>query len=167
MLCGAETHPPEVVRRSTSIPTARLHFVLQCGTNSPPKAYTVIHIGLPMSKSLGEFEQAILFALLELEEDDAYGVRIREAIEARTGRTISSGAVYTALDRMEDRGLVESKVGEPTATRGGRRKRMYRLNPSGSEALLRSVRHFQQISSGLLPLLEAHTGFTGSDGSGG
>lgn len=115
-----------------------------------------------MSKSLGEFEQAILFALLELEEEDSYGVRIREAIEIRTGRAISSGAVYTALDRMEDRGLVESRVGEPTATRGGRRKRMYHLNPAGSEALLRSVRHFQQISGGLLPILEARSGATGS-----
>ncbi len=111
-----------------------------------------------MSKSLGEFEQAILFALLELAEDDAYGVRIREVIEDRTGRTISSGAVYTALDRMEDRGLVESTLGEPTAIRGGRRKRMYRLRPEGAETLLRSVRHFQQISAGLLPRLEARLG---------
>jgi DNA-binding PadR family transcriptional regulator len=108
-----------------------------------------------MSKSLGEFEQAILFSLLELEEDHAYGVRIRETIEDRTGRAISSGAVYTALDRMEDRGLVESSMGEPTANRGGRRKRMYRLKPEGAETLLRSVRRFQQMSAGLLPRLEA------------
>jgi PadR family transcriptional regulator PadR len=114
-----------------------------------------------MTKSLGEFEQAILFALLELEEDAGYGVRIRETIEKRTGRTVSSGAVYTALDRMEDRGLVESWVGEPTSTRGGRRKRMYRLEPAGAEALLRSVRQFQQMSEGLLPSLEARLDLVG------
>ena len=117
-----------------------------------------------MTKSLGEFEQAILFALLDLEADAAYGVRIRETIEARTGRTISSGAVYTALDRMEDRGLVESELGEPTATRGGRRKRMYRLKPEGAEALLRAVRHFQDMSAGLVPKLEAQLGAAGGGG---
>ena len=117
-----------------------------------------------MSKSLGEFEQAILFSLLDLEEGSAYGVRIRETIEERTGRTISSGAIYTALDRMEDRGFVKSRVGEPTAARGGRRKRMYRLEPAGAEALLRAVRHFQQMSHGLVPRLEAHLGTVGSSG---
>ena len=108
-----------------------------------------------MSKSLGEFEQAILFSLLQLDEDEAYGVRVREAIEERTGRVISSGAVYTALDRMADRGLVTSFLGEPTSERGGRRKRLYSLEPAGLEALKRSVTHFQDMSRGLLPSLEA------------
>ncbi len=114
-----------------------------------------------MSKSLGEFEQAILFVLLELEEGDGYGVRIRETIEERSGRSVSSGAVYTALDRLEDRGFVKSRFGAPTATRGGRRKRLYRLEPEGAEALARSVRRFQQMSEGLLPSLEARLGTPG------
>lgn len=108
-----------------------------------------------MSKNLGEFEQAILFALLELDEDTGYGVRIRETIEERSGRSVSSGAVYTALDRLEDRGFLNSRLGAPTSTRGGRRKRLYRLEPEGAEALARSVHRFQKMSEGLLPALEA------------
>lgn len=111
-----------------------------------------------MSKSLGEFEQAILFALLELDEEAGYGVRIRETIEERSGRSVSSGAVYTALDRLEDRGFLRSRLGAPTSTRGGRRKRLYRLEAEGAEALARSVRRFQQMSEGLLPALEARLG---------
>ena len=63
-----------------------------------------------MRTYLGEFEQLLLFALMQL-DDDAYGARIRESIEARTGRTVSPGAVYTALDRLESRGLVSSVLG--------------------------------------------------------
>ena len=63
-----------------------------------------------MPGSLGEFEQAILFVLLELGEDEAYGVRIREAIEERAGRTLSSGAVYTALDRIEFTGDLRGRA---------------------------------------------------------
>ncbi len=107
-----------------------------------------------MPKTLGEFEQSILFALLDLENEEAYGVSIRRAIEARTGRTVSSGAVYTALDRLRDQGLVRSWVGEPTSERGGRRKRLYRLEPAGVEALGEAVRIFRSISSGLLTRLD-------------
>ena len=103
-----------------------------------------------MPKALGEFEQLILFALLELEDDEAYGVSIREAIEHRTGRRLSSGAVYTALDRLSERGLVSSWLGEPTHERGGRRKRLYRLEPQGADALNRSVRVFEDMSRGLM-----------------
>lgn len=108
-----------------------------------------------MAKALGELEQSILFALLDLEGDEAYGVSVREAIQRRTGRSVSSGAVYTGLDRLRDQGLVDSWVGEPTAERGGRRKRYYRLEPAGLEALDRSVRVFRALSDGLLGRLEA------------
>lgn len=108
-----------------------------------------------MAKALGELEQSILFALLDLEGDEAYGVTVREAIQRRTGRSVSSGAVYTGLDRLRDQGLVDSWVGEPTAERGGRRKRYYRLEPAGLEALDRSVRVFRALSDGLLGRLEA------------
>ena len=103
-----------------------------------------------MPKTLGELEQSILFALLELEEAEAYGVTIRDAIQERTGRSVSSGAVYTGLDRLRDQGLVGSWIGEPSAERGGRRKRLYRIEPAGLEALDRSVRMFRAISDGLI-----------------
>ncbi len=108
-----------------------------------------------MTKNLGEFEQLILFALLDLAGSDSYGVLIREAIERRTGRAVSSGAVYTGLERLQEQGLVSSHIGEPTAERGGRRKRLYRLQPKGAEALDRSVRIFTAMSRGLLPRLRA------------
>ena len=66
-----------------------------------------------MRTYLGEFEQLLLFAVVHL-GDDAYGTKIRSAIEAKAGRTVSPGAIYTALDRLETRGLVSSTLGEPT-----------------------------------------------------
>jgi DNA-binding PadR family transcriptional regulator len=108
-----------------------------------------------MSKALGEFEQLLLFALLQLPEDDAYGVPIRELVERRTGRTLSAGAVYTALDRLQDKGLVSSWESDPTPERGGRRKRLYRLEPAGARALAQAVETFQKMSRGLIPQLES------------
>lgn len=107
-----------------------------------------------MGRALGEFEQLILFALVDL-EDDAYGAAIGRAIEERTGRTVSAGAIYTALDRLAARGLVTASVGEPTPERGGRRRKYYRLEPPGAEALRRSVAVLTSMSEGLLPRLDA------------
>lgn len=104
-------------------------------------------------KTLGEFEQLVLFALLHLRDEQAYGVSVRRTIEERTGRSVTSGAVYTALDRLERHGLVTSTVGEPTAERGGRRKRLFALEPAGREALSHAVHTFETMSAGLLPLL--------------
>jgi PadR family transcriptional regulator, regulatory protein PadR len=106
-----------------------------------------------MRTYLGEFEQLLLFALLQL-EDDAYGARIRDAIEARTGRTISPGAVYTALDRLEARGLVSSVLGQPTPQRGGKRKRYYQLEPEGAALLRRSQDALARMARGLKPKLQ-------------
>jgi PadR family transcriptional regulator PadR len=98
--------------------------------------------------SVGDFEQLILFALVRLGAD-AYGVTIRLDIEARTGRTISAGALYTALDRLERRGFVASRLGEPTAERGGKRKRLYTLQPAGGRVVARVHDSLQQMTTGL------------------
>ena len=105
-----------------------------------------------MRSYLGEFEQLLLFALVQL-EGDAYGIRIREAIERRTGRSLSPGAVYTALDRLEKRGLVSSTLGEPSPKRGGKRKRYYRLEPEGTALLRRSHDALIRMARGLAPKL--------------
>jgi PadR family transcriptional regulator, regulatory protein PadR len=89
-----------------------------------------------MGVFLGEFEQLLLLAVMRL-HDEAYGRRIALEIEARTGRTVSPGAVYTALDRLERRGLVSSRLGDPTPERGGKRKRFYKLEKTGA-AMLRN-----------------------------
>ena len=114
-----------------------------------------------MGRALGEFEQLILFALVELDED-GYGAAVGRAIEARTGREVSAGAVYTALDRLESRGLVRSRVGDPTPERGGRRRKYYRLEPEGARELHRSVDVLRSMSEGLLPRLAAMAGGEGA-----
>jgi DNA-binding PadR family transcriptional regulator len=104
-----------------------------------------------MSDWLGEFEQLVLFAVLQI--DDAYGTAIRKAIEDRTGRSVSAGALYTTLDRLERRGLVVSSWGEPTPERGGKRKRLFRVKPAGRDALARSWRAMRAMARGAAPKL--------------
>ena len=88
-------------------------------------------------RHFGEFEQVLLYAVLHLQDDEAgaSGPTIRKIIESRTGRVVSPGAIYTALDRLEQRGVVRSELGEPTPERGGKRKRMYQMRAAGSAAL--------------------------------
>ena len=83
---------------------------------------------------MGEFEQLVLLALLRL-DNDAYGIEVREEIEKRTGREISYGAVYTTLDRLEQKGYVAHRLGDATSERGGRAKKYFRALPEGREAL--------------------------------
>jgi DNA-binding PadR family transcriptional regulator len=101
-----------------------------------------------MADHIGEFEQLILFALVRLRAD-AYGVTIRSEIESRTGRAISPGALYTALGRLERRGLVASRLGEPTPERGGKRKRLYTLQPAGERALARVYESLRMMANGV------------------
>ena len=83
---------------------------------------------------LGRFEEMVLLALVRLREN-AYGVPIRREIAERTGRDVSFGAVYTTLERLERKGYVSSRVGEPTPERGGRAKRYFRIEAPGRRAL--------------------------------
>ena len=101
---------------------------------------------------LGAFEQLLLLALVRL-GDDTYGVPIREEIEGRTGRLVSPGAIYTALDRLETRGLVRSHLGDASAERGGKRKRLYRLTARGAGAIAQAHSTMAQMAQGLKPKL--------------
>jgi PadR family transcriptional regulator PadR len=83
---------------------------------------------------LGEFEQIVLLAVFRL-KDQAYGVPIRREIEKRAGRAVTVGALYSTLDRLEAKGFVSSWFGDPTAQRGGRSRRYFRVEPAGVEAL--------------------------------
>src|SRR5690349_6413295 len=93
-----------------------------------------------MRTRLGEFEQTLLLALSGLGAD-ASGVDIREYIESRTGRTIAPGAIYTAFQRLERRGLVASSFGEPSARRGGKRPKLYRRRAEGA----RTIREMESV----------------------
>ncbi len=94
----------------------------------------------------------VLLALVRL-GGDAYGVTVRAEIEARTGRAVTSGAVYTALERLESRGYARSWTGEPTAARGGRRKRHYAIEPEGVLALEHSRAALSSMAQGLSGVL--------------
>jgi PadR family transcriptional regulator, regulatory protein PadR len=106
-----------------------------------------------MGEGLGEFEQLVMLALLRL-GDAAYGVAVHEQIERRTGRDVALGAVYKTLARLEAKGLVGAYTGEPTAERGGRRKRHYAILPAGRVALSRSITLIRRMSAGLAAAYE-------------
>jgi PadR family transcriptional regulator PadR len=109
-----------------------------------------------MADRLGSFELLVLLAVLRLDDgaDDAYGVPIRRDIERRTGRVVSPGAIYTALDRLERRGHVHSRLGDPTPQRGGKRKRHYRLTAKGAAEVRRAQADIARMARGLQPKLE-------------
>lgn len=98
--------------------------------------------------NLGEFEQIVLLAILRL-GDEAYGVAIREEIRCRTGRSTAPGALYTTLDRLEQKGFVSSRLGDPTPERGGRAKRFYAVSAAGAAAVERAQRSYQSLLKGL------------------
>jgi PadR family transcriptional regulator PadR len=98
--------------------------------------------------ALGDFEQLVLLGVLRLDAE-AYGAAIRREIHMRSGRDVSINAVYTTLDRLESKGLLKSWVGEPTAQRGGRRRKFYELRPAGLAALRQAYRAFRAMAAGL------------------
>ena len=102
---------------------------------------------------LGEFEQMVLAAALRLEEQ-AYGARIIQEIEAITGRRVSGGSLYVTLNRLEDKGLLESRMGDPEPGRGGRPKRYVRLTAAGLEALQEARDAMLSLWDGLEERLE-------------
>jgi PadR family transcriptional regulator, regulatory protein PadR len=101
-----------------------------------------------MAEHLGEFEQIVLLAVLRL-GDDAYGVPIRREIEKQAGRKTTVGALYSTLDRLEAKGLVGSWFADPTAERGGRSRRYFRVEPAGVEALTRARQMFDRMWKGV------------------
>lgn len=102
---------------------------------------------------LGEFEQLVLLAVLQLGED-VYGVPIVEEIERRTGRRVARAAVYVTLRRLEQKGLVTSWMGEPTDERGGKARRYVSVEPAGRRLLRESREAMEQMWRGLDPALK-------------
>jgi len=92
--------------------------------------------------SIGEFEEIVMLTILILQEE-AYGVSIKLEIENRLDRKVSLGAMRSALDRLEEKGMLQSRMGEATAVRGGKRKRFFKVTNSGQIAL-RDVRDARQ-----------------------
>jgi PadR family transcriptional regulator, regulatory protein PadR len=90
---------------------------------------------------LGEFEEIVLLMVAALEED-AYGVKITHEIILQTSRSVRLNQVHASLHRLEDKGMISSKMGDPTAERGGRRKRIFAITAFGQQTLreMKSVR---------------------------
>jgi PadR family transcriptional regulator, regulatory protein PadR len=102
---------------------------------------------------LGEFEQIVLLAILRL-GDEAYGVPIKQDIEQRTGRSLTVGALYRTLDRLEEKNYVASAFSDPTPERGGRSKRYFRVKPLGLRTLRASREALTAMWEGLDPLVQ-------------
>jgi PadR family transcriptional regulator, regulatory protein PadR len=104
--------------------------------------------------SIGDFEKLVLLAILQL-GDGAYGATVLDELERRTGRSLSDGAVYVALRRLEEKGLVASHVADATPERGGRPRKYVRVEPAGLEALREARREWDALAQGLDDLLGA------------
>ena len=102
---------------------------------------------------LGEFEYAVLLSVLHL-DDDAYAVPIRELIEQRTGRPVARGALYTGLDRLEGKGCLKSRMGDPSEERGGKARRYYTVTAAGMKAIRATHGAFASLTKGLESILE-------------
>jgi len=103
---------------------------------------------------LGEFEQMVLLSIMRLGER-AYGLAVRDELETVAGRMPSSGSLYTTLDRMEKKGLLESSAGEVTQERGGRPRRYVRITPAGHALLARSRTTLMALWDGLEGALDS------------
>lgn len=99
--------------------------------------------GLP-----SDAEQQVLLAVWRL-GDNAYGVPVRDELEKLTERSVAAGAVYTSLVRLEKKGWLESKMGEPTAERGGKSKRFFQITGEGVRVLRAARTHMDRLWEGL------------------
>lgn len=99
------------------------------------------------SPRLGEFEELVLLAVPRL--DEVYAVTIQRCIEQTAGRSATMGAVYTALERLEEKGFVTSRLGAVTPRQGGRRKRFYEITDQGVGALHAARLHRERMWQGL------------------
>jgi DNA-binding PadR family transcriptional regulator len=103
-----------------------------------------------VARGLGEFELKLMLAVLRL-GSNAYGVKIREEINECTGRDVAIGQIYTVLGRLEHKGFVSSRMGDPTPERGGRAKKFYKIEAKGQEAMREAQRAIGRLSEGLEP----------------
>lgn len=108
-----------------------------------------------MREALGEFEQMVLLAIVQL-KGDVYGVPIVDEIERRTGRAVSPAAVYVTLRRLEQKGLLSSSMSDPTPERGGKARRCVKVTPAGLESLRASRQLLDRMWKGLDPGLRGN-----------
>ena len=128
----------------------------RAGTLDPPRPYEravdlAYNAGI---MNLGEFEHIVLLAILRL-GDEAYAIPIRQEIEERTGRSVARGALYTALERLETKRCLRSRMSQPLPERGGRSRRYFTVTPAGLAAIRASRRSLLRLWQGLEGRLES------------
>lgn len=106
------------------------------------------------SYRLGEFELLVLLAAIRLGEDKAYAVSIVDEIKQRTGRDVQRASVYVTLQRLENKGLASSRLGDPLPERGGKARRYVRVEPAGLQAVREARSALQSMWGGLAAQLE-------------
>ena len=145
----AVRRPGSALRASLKLPRFQFRPILEDSnlTTSEKKERRLVS-----KSSLGEFEKLVMLAVLHLAQE-AYGATIIQELEARTRRTVSAGAVYVALRRLEKKGLVTSRLGTPSPQRGGRAKRFFTVNRLGVESLRRAQEDWVAMVSGLPEIL--------------
>jgi DNA-binding PadR family transcriptional regulator len=97
---------------------------------------------------LGELEQLVLWAVLRL-DGDGYGTTILEALTARVDRRVTPGALYSTLDRLEEKKMIQSRLADPDRGRGGRRKRYLSVTAEGRAALARTRQEWMRMWDGM------------------
>ena len=105
---------------------------------------------MPKGDFVGEFELYVMLAIVHLEED-AYGIRIRQEIEDRTGRDVAIGAVYATLGRLHDKGLVQHRLSDPQPVPGGRSRKYFHLTAAGRTALEHAAAMMARMLDGFRP----------------
>lgn len=101
-----------------------------------------------MADYLGEFEHLMLLAIARLGED-AHGVTVREMLWTRAKRRVSYGAIYSAVRRLEDKGLLKSALGDPSPVRGGRARKLLTLTPRGKAAVKDATAAIGRMAEGV------------------
>jgi DNA-binding PadR family transcriptional regulator len=102
---------------------------------------------------LGDLEQIVMLATLRL-DGEGYGVTIQEAIRRATRRDLTMGTIHKTLVRLEAKGMIASRMGDPSPVRGGRAKRFYKVTPAGLKALRASMNAIRRLADGLAVGLE-------------
>lgn len=106
-------------------------------------------------ESLGEFELLVLLAVVRLGEEEAYSLAIADEIRERTARPVRRSAVHTTIRRLEKKGLVSTRLGDPRAERGGKARRHVRIEPSGAAAIHETRTAFERMWGNLDTTMEA------------
>lgn len=103
---------------------------------------------------LGEFEQLVLLAILRL-GGESYGMAVRRELSRTAERTVAIGSVYATLERLEEKGMVSSRLGDPEPVKGGRARRFFRIEPQGQLALSRSREMMSRMWDGVDLVIES------------